>query len=1036
MSSLVDLEIRRQRLLAERERLVAKYEAGELTVLTQIREINQELAAVVTEIENIRAINSSGTIVRDDQAAETSRANPVNPQGQPLIEENGRVRPAPETTSGSNARKEPYRVVITLEDLPVGPDGGQVRTTTETQSTPPGSSQTSPGPIRSPGTAGTGGVTPGGGTFPGLIGDRPIPGGSPGVGARSDDAGASNVSTTADVVSAINAINFSDKIEAQDNVLNQYSSYTYAASLYLMDQTEYAAMVNRGQRSTAIPKSRLLVQSGGAALDGSRNTYFDLDYYIDDIELKSFILGLGTRLAHNVKEVKFTVIEPNGISFLEKLDSAVQEFARQAPSNANKNKRAWTSAIYLLVIRFYGYDQQGNLVRGGNNGINQGSDPNAFVEKFYPLVITRVNFKIQNKIVEYNIEAKAPPFLINNGQDRATIPFNIELSGQTLKDLLAGPAVYAENQVSVTAGGNASNTVPSAATRTPLATTAGGAATGTRLNVGRRQPAATPAATAANPTDGRLASGTQTTPGATAPPKANAVVPKSATVRKGLMSALNEYQRKLVAEGRQQFADEYDVEFMLDVLANAKIVDIGKVNKGNTSMATPSTAAGNKLGSKQSMDPNSQVKGAVAGTQIVQFLDLALRNSSYIRDQQTVVIDTNGIESNRPTNLRNTAWFKIGFEAVAKLDQWDEKRNDYAYKIKYTIAPYKIVQLVSPYFRPPTYNGVHKRYRYWYTGQNTEVLSYEETLNNLYSIVMTHQNTNAALIGVNELLKFTSKNSSGQALQGSPGRVNEPAANAADQLYSPSNLKEATVQILGDPAWLQQGEAWVALPKGSPFYYNAFLPDGTINFDSQQILFEIGFNTPQDYNIATGLQEPDRGDNRVIATIDEELKRIGTTKISRTYIAKEVTSNFAKGKFTQTLKGVLMLYYTNPAPNEGRIVPAATNAAAVGAKPTIAVKAPVPNPNTLSGPATSISQGVQQILRPATQLNNPTLTQLQASPVYIQARRNGATPAAALEAARAAFAAGTNSAANFALPGIRTGLPPAPSSPQLIVKDE
>jgi hypothetical protein len=49
--------------------------------------------------------------------------------------------------------------------------------------------------------------------------------------------------------------------------------------------------------------------------------------------------------------------------------------------------------------------------------------------------------------------------------------------------------------------------------------------------------------------------------------------------------------------------------------------------------------------------------------------------------------------------------------------------------------------------------------------------------------------------------------------------------------------------------------------------------------------------------------------------------------------------------------------------------------------------------------------------------------------VYIQARRGGATPAAALEAAKASFAAGTNNAANFALPGIRTG-------PQLIVKDQ
>ena len=61
-------------------------------------------------------------------------------------------------------------------------------------------------------------------------------------------------------------------------------------------------------------------------------------------------------------------------------------------------------------------------------------------------------------------------------------------------------------------------------------------------------------------------------------------------------------------------------------------------------------------------------------------------------------------------------------------------------------------------------------------------------------------------------------------------------------------LLVTTVTIVGDPAWLQQGESWVHSKKGDPFYYSAFLKDGTINFDRQQILFEISYNTPNDYN--------------------------------------------------------------------------------------------------------------------------------------------------------------------------------------------
>ena len=69
-------------------------------------------------------------------------------------------------------------------------------------------------------------------------------------------------------------------------------------------------------------------------------------------------------------------------------------------------------------------------------------------------------------------------------------------------------------------------------------------------------------------------------------------------------------------------------------------------------------------------------------------------------------------------------------------------------------------------------------------------------------------------------------------------------------------------------------------------------------------------------------------------------------------------------------------------------------------------------------PTSSVAKGVQQILTPPTAITQPTLSQLQASPAYITARRGGATPAAALEIARSAFATGTNNYANAALPGI------------------
>jgi len=933
MSGLVELEIKYQRLVAQRDALGARYEAGENNLLPQIQDLNSQIRTTLLQIDNLQATASSGQVVRDDQAAQVDRANEINPGSGLLTADNGRIKPAPDTTSGSNANKfDPTKI----NDF--GTDA-ELRPYLQTQSPSVGGSIATTGPRIANSTT-------------------PQPGGLPGVGARNDDGGGSS----SPIVSSLNAIDWESEIKPQPNVLDQYSSYTYQASLYLMDKNSYQQSINTGNKSLA--NAKLLVQTGGAPQGAGRNDFFNLDYYIDRFDIKSFIAGKSVRLSHNVKEISMTIVEPNGISFVQNLDAAVQQFL----GSAENKKRNFTSQIYLFVVRFYGYDDRGNLVRGGT-AKNGTSDPNAFVEKWYPLIISKVGFRIANKAVEYEIVAKAPPYQINASSQRGTIPYNVEFSGKTLKDVLGGSGLPAAG---------------------------------------------------------------------TAPANAPAATTNKKTVRQSLVTALNEYQQKLKNDGVIQYADEYNIEFILDSMASATIINPG-LNKSATSMSTPGTAADQKLGSKQSMDPNSQTIAATAGMQIVQFIDNQIKNSSYIRDQQTLIINANnGKETAGPgVNLKNTAWYKIGFKAEPKYDQYDEKRNDYAYKITYTIAPYKVSQLNSTYFKPPVYNGVHKSYKYWFTGQNNSVLSYEENLNGLYYLVLTNTNLGGMTSSVsgaeniNELLKYAPSTTSGQSTTGAEGRANEPAANASDQLYNPGDLKECNMSIVGDPAWLQQGEAFVSLPKGDPYYFRAFLSDGTINFDSQQILFEVAFNTPRDYNLATGLIQPSADKLNSTAQSDQYTQTPENAQVSRIYIAKELTSSFNKGKFTQEIKGSLMVFYP-PGKGEGRPAPQDIRTSSNRAAPTITKAIPwqyTRSTVTDPTPSSSLAKGTQQLLTPAVQADNPSLSQLQASPVYIQARRGGATPAAALEAAKASFAAGTNNAANFALPGIRTG-------PQNIVKDQ
>lgn len=884
MAGIVELEVEYQRLVAQRELLGARYEAGETTLLPEIKALNQQIRVVLIQLDNLKAINSSGQVVREDQRAQTENANPVNPgggAGQLLVLENGRVKLAPDTTTGTNAipSTTPETSVNSGLDAPV-------RTLVETQGTPPGGAG-SPGvayQVNGYGTVNEDAFI--GGNFTGLFGNTPQPGGQAGRGALGDDSGKPTGAGTSAVVTELNSINFTEeRLIPQDNVLDNYTSYTYEASLYLMTKDTYQRMINTGEKN--LSGAALLVRSGGAGNQGM----LDLDYYIDRLELKSFFAGKSVRLAHNVKEVKMTVVEPTGISFIEKIDSTVQTFFGGSAAAKKKN---FTSQIYLLVIRFYGYDEQGNLVRSGTvPGQTVTTSNAAAIEKWYPLILTKVNFKAASKLVEYDLEFKAPPYQIGAGTKHASIPFNVELSGGTLKDILAGPAVYSAGQA-------ATNQTSATAARTGVNLSNAGAGGGRG--------------------------------GATtyqAPPKADAANTPKKTVRQGLMAALNQWQQDLKNQGVYEFADEYNVEFALDSMANATIFNPG-LNKGATSMSVPTTAGEQKLGSKQSMDPKSRVEGATAGMQIVQFIDTLVRNSSYIRDQQLVVIDEKtGNKNPTGVKVKNTAWYKISFRAEAKMNEYDEKRNDYAYKITYVISPFKISQLNSPYFEVPKFNGTHKKYNYWFTGENTQILSYEETLNSLYYVILSGANLGGASSNANELLKYQYQTASGQSTQGAEGKTVEPSANAADQLYNPADLKECTMQIVGDPAWLQQGEAFVGLRKGAKDYYSAFLNDGTINFDSQQILFEIGYNTSKDYNLETGAMDINRGIYKTTEFTPPEY-----AQTSRIYIAKECLSEFSRGKFTQTLKGSLMVYYPQ-GKGEGRPSPnqiASRNATVVAAQ--------------------------------------------------------------------------------------------------------
>jgi hypothetical protein len=407
-----------------------------------------------------------------------------------------------------------------------------------------------------------------------------------------------------------------------------------------------------------------------------------------------------------------------------------------------------------------------------------------------------------------------------------------------------------------------------------------------------------------------------------APPNASAATKKNPMFT-GLCEALNTHQQTLVKEGKYEIADIYEIEFAPASLANSKVKKPGNTDFDATPNQAPS-ANGQQLNpATQSVKTTARSEPVLAGTQIIQFIDKVMRNSSYMSDQMLYITDEVTGKQKPSTNSANgqVAWYKVSITATP-LPGFDNKRKDHAYKMKYTISPYAINQMQSEYFPKARFRGLHKLYNYWFTGQNNAVLDFQQEYNNLYRLVISGANVpilNAQTSDPRNPTKKVYMPSSAQSDQGARNGANEPVANAADYLYSPSDQAKIKLKIVGDPAWLQQGEVTTGI-SAKTFNFSPFNADGGINYDSQEVVFAIQFNRPTDYNFGTGVMDVTA--NNVTGTPAVGVTSGSQPQESFTYTAIKVKNSFAKGRFEQELEGRLLVEYYDNLKQAGNTAPA------------------------------------------------------------------------------------------------------------------
>jgi hypothetical protein len=398
------------------------------------------------------------------------------------------------------------------------------------------------------------------------------------------------------------------------------------------------------------------------------------------------------------------------------------------------------------------------------------------------------------------------------------------------------------------------------------------------------------------------------------PPNAAAAPTSSLIIKQGVMGAMNAKQQELVKSGIYEVADTYAIEFGTHPLfpkgiGSALLQLTGNVvTQSNTAMGAAASQNANQAlnPATNPMDVTSRKWSVTSGMQLVQIIDQAVRKSSFIYDQQSKVIDAQTGEDIpvKDAPKKPMLWFEITMEAYQ--GKYDRKRNDYAYEILFIVTPYPVQNFDSKYFPLTQFRGIHKSYPYWFTGQNTAVLDFTAKFNSLYNITVTgttKENQAAARIrelttaSMREIPFYTYAPSSTEDRQGEVNRALEAQANAAEYFYSPGDMAEGRIRIIGDPAWIQQG----SLAGGvnvKEFSYSPFLPDGSINFDAQQVMFEISWQRPNDYDLNTGLADPYAGGNAK--------NRLPIQ--STVYSAQRVVSEFRQGKFEQTIEGALYMF--------------------------------------------------------------------------------------------------------------------------------
>ena len=671
---------------------------------------------------------------------------------------------------------------------------------------------------------------------------------------QSQSSAAPNVQKAQGKANSANAINSNSGltaniaevvIEPRVNDLSDFASYTYNLELFMTSPKRYIELLKAPQSVNQIlsnPRfSTPIIRSGGIASDGGE--HFDLDFGIDNLVMTNVAMSPNTRSTNtNAVEVKFEINEPNGVTLLERL--------KNASKDALEESQNYLETPYILRLTFKGYDDNGREING------------KIAPKHIPIKIIQISFNVTESGSRYKVQAIPYSHHIFSSIT-STIPINVQVSAGTVQDVFQGAASIKDKVI--TESKRVDDT----------------------SDEDEEQQFKTVTATK------------------------NVFGEAHTTLQDAMNNFYNEKTKpKTDKEGKRSpsdamIADKISFKFAPEI-ANAQ-VQTEKFDALNTPQATQKAykSISNAVKGKLTVDKENNVFKINAGTNITSLLNYVIVASNYLSYN---INDDAGLQEVQ-TSEGGLRWFKIIPQILESLG-WDEKEGRYKFHTEYTVIVNTVHYQDFPWSTPvaPKGKGIHKIYDYIFSGNNTEVQNYRLNFDLAYH--------NARTIGTGSPTADKDINNVHAKAKDVPGQseaiVNDDSTSSKRKkdffesvMTDGFDLINLDLDILGDPAYFPSGDAMFQ-PQGNnnSVYNEAFLPDGTINYDLSPPYVQVNLKTPTDYDPLTGLMNPSASSSLYT-----------NSQFNGVYQVTSIKSTFQSGTFTQVLTG----FRAKMQPIEGKV---------------------------------------------------------------------------------------------------------------------